>query len=1231
MKTSRRVLIAVLTCAFTFPTLRAAGDRIQAPIDPSRVARLSRHVHPRANASNDRGAMPAGTELRDMALLIKPGPGLEQLLASQRDPQSTDFRRWLTPEEFGIRFGLSSPDLEGVTEWLRSQGLRPGPAARGRHWLSFSGTAERVGRAFRTQMRRYESDGEMHYANATDPSIPEALAGIVEMVDGLNDFAPKPMSIVRPQQNVGGSHYLAPEDFATIYNLKPLFDAGIDGTGQSVVVIGQTSIELPDIRLFRSQFGLPASDPQLVLFGTDPGARANDQVEAALDVEWAGATAPGAKVIYAYAGTVTTALLNAVDQNLGPVITMSYGGCEQAFPLMWRYVVQQANAQGITVLVASGDAGGASCDFTAVTPQASKGATVTWPAGIPEITAVGGTQFDEGAGAYWAAANSAKGGSALSYIPEIVWNESAARNALWATGGGASGWYAKPSWQFGPGVPDDNARDVPDISFSASVQHVAYTVIAQGRTLRVGGTSASSPAFAGALAVLNHYLMSRGVIGKPGLGNINPMLYRLAQAAPEAFHDVTGGDNKVPCAQGTPRCLNGLVGFDAGQGYDQATGLGSADLHKLITSWSTATATKVTVTASNDSPALNDILQLTATVQPAGSGTPTGSVTFATAFGLIGSAPLVDSGGVSTATVSAKAIQIAGTTGLVAATYSGDRVFDSASGATAINVAMPAGGSAVIPVITPNPVHQIGTTWLYTIQLVEKNGVATRLTGFTVNGVVNSVSTFFGSGQIPAKGTITASLSGSLTTFPVDRVFVFTGEDAGGTQWQREITVPFLGPAGAQVRPGITLTATPGTVQQDAAANVACQWRHQLTVTETGGYFVQLTSLSAAPDDLSSRIAQLFGTVRLAPYGSLSATVCWDVLSPSRTFQIAGTPESGATVTASATVSFRQAAAAPAGASTDLPWPVMYLSPPAVENRTFRLALDGGRPQWSARILPPNRTSDWLSVTPVSGTGTTLVTIQADSAGLSPGAYFATVALQATDALPQYLTIPVTLVVGADSSISIGGISNNFSGTVAFAPGMLASVYGSGLSPSTQFASRLPLPLTMQGVSATVNGIAAPLYHVLPQQIDLQIPYEAGIGPAVLAVNNNGKVAAFPIQIAANAPGLSAPGGTLNVSGKPGETLVIWATGEGDVTPTIATGATPASGTAISRLPQPRQPVNVTVGGAPAQIAFAGIPAGVAGVMQINFIVPEVAAGPQPLVLTVGGVPSQAVTLNVRE
>jgi uncharacterized protein (TIGR03437 family) len=199
---------------------------------------------------------------------------------------------------------------------------------------------------------------------------------------------------------------------------------------------------------------------------------------------------------------------------------------------------------------------------------------------------------------------------------------------------------------------------------------------------------------------------------------------------------------------------------------------------------------------------------------------------------------------------------------------------------------------------------------------------------------------------------------------------------------------------------------------------------------------------------------------------------------------------------------------------------------------------------------------------------------------------------------------------------------------------MIMSVFGTQLAPSTQAASSIPLPLTMAGVSATVNGIAAPLYYVSPGQLNVQVPYETGAGAAVLGVNNNGQIAAYTFQVTPSAPGILVAGGNLvpYSTGKRGQTLLLFVTGEGDVTPLLSTGTTPSSTTALAQLPKPILPVTVTVGGVQAALAFVGIPSGLAGTTQINFTIPAGAPlGDQPVVVTVGGVVSQSANLTVTQ
>jgi len=280
---------------------------------------------------------------------------------------------------------------------------------------------------------------------------------------------------------------------------------------------------------------------------------------------------------------------------------MSYGNCE-GYDLVdlpsYRQLVQQANAEGITWLAASGDQGASDCD--AGMTVAEGGLAVDEPGSIPEVTSMGGTSVSN-AGSYWNTGNSSTSSSAKGYIPEIVWNESAFAGEILATGGGASSYFPQPAWQTNGGVPADGWRHVPDISFNASVYVVPYYVYCaacsdlQGAGY-VGGTSAATPTMAGVVALLNQYLNVKG------LGNINPTIYNLYQTTPTAFHNNISGNNNVACAYGSPGCDNGQEGYTAssGQGYNSAVGLGSVDVTKLIQSWSSAAPSGPVVVASLD-------------------------------------------------------------------------------------------------------------------------------------------------------------------------------------------------------------------------------------------------------------------------------------------------------------------------------------------------------------------------------------------------------------------------------------------------------------------------------------------------------------------------------------------------------------------------------------------------------------------------------------------------------
>jgi subtilase family serine protease len=379
--------------------------------------------------------------------------------------------------------------------------------------------------------------------------------------------------------------------------------------------MGQTDIQLQDIRTFRQLSGLPASDPQIVLVqgSKDPGIVNGDLGEADLDIEWSGAVAPKATVVYVNSNNgALDSLQYAVAHNVAPVMSISYGDCEPnqtaADINTVAALAQQANAQGITIVAPSGDGGAADCDSDfSGRLRARLGLSVDFPGSIPYITSVGGTQFQEVGNAwstdqlfstffrkpqpsYWSSTDNPSNGSALSYIPEVAWNTTLLDSQLSATGGGRSTVFGKPAWQTVSGVPNDNARDVPDLALSGSGDHDGYLICSGGSCVSgfrfsdgslniAGGTSVTTPVFAGIVVLVNQMMNSRQ-------GNVNPALYQLYGIAPDAFHDITQGGNEVPCIAGSPDCQSsGFLGYSAAPGYDLATGLGSIDAFKLLTAW----------------------------------------------------------------------------------------------------------------------------------------------------------------------------------------------------------------------------------------------------------------------------------------------------------------------------------------------------------------------------------------------------------------------------------------------------------------------------------------------------------------------------------------------------------------------------------------------------------------------------------------------------------------------
>jgi len=1038
---------AILAClAIATPAL-AQQDRITGTIDSRRAVVLNTTVQPLAIAQKgDEGAVDPSLKLPWITMMFQRTPAqqaaLTKLLAQQQDPSSANYHKWLSSQEYADQFGLSRNDYARIAAWLESQGFKVEYRANDRDFVAFSGTAAQVKASFQTEIHRYTIRGEPHYMNATSPSIPQALSGIVLSIQGLNDLRLKPALAhgkpisSRPRQNDNdGSNSLAPDDLAVIYDIAPLYNNSIFGSGQKIVVVGQSNIRLSDISTYRTYYGLSPTDPQVVnCCNGNPGETEDgNETEADLDLELVAAVARSASVTFVYSFGADAAALYAIDQNLAPVITESFGDCEQiasardsGAPSTYEAEAQTGNAKGITWLAATGDSGAAGCDASG-SASASNGLGVWFPASVPEVTAVGGSEFNEGGGTYWGS-EGPHHGSALGYIPEMAWNDSITNGGLAGGGGGVSTFFTKPSWQSAL-TPNDGSRDTPDLALAASADHDGYSIYTfdtntkQRSWFFYGGTSAATPVTASIVVLLNQYLAGNS---QGTAGNINPTLYSLYQSMPSAFHDITVGSNIVPCTIGTTGCSTGSLGYSAGPGFDLATGLGSVDAYQLVTSWgggNTQRSTTTNVMANPTTILTSGSTQVTATVAPAsGSGMPTGSVSFSVGGNVLGTQAL--SGGTAAVTVYATQLNTGSNT--ITGTYTGDSSFSGSSGTVHVTVNTQTTNSVVVPSVTPDPVYEQkadaqGYSWFYTVRLNEAAGVSTKLTDFTFNGTsyASDIVSFFGSNTLSANGSLSASLRAKGLTPPTTVTFGFTGKDvASGHMWTQQIQVPFYG---MQISASVLFTAVPNVVRENMNGTTCPtepEWFENLGLQEENGHSVTLTKFVAGSttftQDTQTKISDFFGSTSLPAYGSLLAGICWSGFSPpfpvTENYEIDGTDDLGNPITATTSVQFEGPPQAGSTLSVGTN-PINLSVSDASQTASTTLGVDVSPGEaWTISVFPSNQTTTWLTAYPLSGTGPATVNISAQDSTLT-GTDTATLAVQAVDALPQFINVPVNFAL----------------------------------------------------------------------------------------------------------------------------------------------------------------------------------------------------------------------------
>jgi uncharacterized membrane protein/biotin operon repressor len=1081
-------------------------DRLLTAIDAQDRVALPGHRHPLARAEFETGAAPSDYLMERMMLVLRPDEVQEQalqaLLHAQHDAASPAHHQWLTAEAYAEKFGISEHDVAVVATWLRSQGMTVDEVSSGGRLLQFTGTAAHVEAAFHTPMRAYLVDGEVHHANASDPEIPRALASVVSGVVSLHDFQSKPSSVVKGQSGSENTWYyngiqqsaLVPQDLVKIYNVAPLYTASLDGAGQNIAVVGRSNIDVANVRTFRTTYGLPANDPQVIVNGKDPGILCGgDEAESYLDVEWAGALAKKATVKFVVSASTSAsdgiylAAQYAVNHNVAPILSLSYGLCEKGVGtsgnLMLNSLWQQAATQGMSVFVASMDSGAAGCDQMNAA-VATGGLAINGLGSTPFNTSVGGTQFDDATNRtpYWSATNDpTTQASALGYIPEMVWNESA--SGLFASGGGVSTIYAKPVWQFGLGVLADGKRSIPDVAMPAAIQD-AYRIYGDNQFMGVGGTSAATPVFASIMAL---------VLQKVGQqqGLVNPVLYALAynqdySGGAAVFHDIVKGTNTVP----------GVTGYNAGPGYDMATGLGSVDATQLVNHWSEGTSLpnfQIAGAASSASvlPGASTTATFTVKLNNGFNSAVSFSVTGVPAGVTAGFAPAsLTSSGTITLTLTAASSATPGTYALTITGTSGSTSHSAALALTVINA--PTLALTFAPATLDVAAGASGTTTVTTT----RNSAFSAAVSLAITGLPQGVTAKLSPTSITAPGAgssvITATVSATMAggTYPVTvtatgggttkavllainvlpapsfsltlsptAISVVAGNSGSTTAttirtttFNSAVTLKVTGmPAG--ITPSTGLISAPGsgisTLGVTVGSSVAAG-SYALTVTATGGGVTKTAPLALTvlpPPGFTLTLSPTSVSVSPGGSGTITAkTLGTDNFNSAVTLKVTGMP-------AGITVSSGLVSAPGSGSSTVA---VTAGSSVAAGSCTLTVTATGGGVTKTATlaltVLPPP--SFALTVTPAS------VSVAPGSAGTF------TAKITGTSNFSSAVTVSAT-GLPAGVTVSSGQIGASGSGSSSLSVAVASSVAGGSY------------PLT---VTATGGGVTktAPLTLLVP-------------------------------------------------------------------------------------------------------------------------------------------------------
>jgi hypothetical protein len=1084
-----------------------------------------------------------------MLLLLQPSAAqssaLDAELQNQQTPGNCEYHHWLTAPQFAAAYANSAADANAVAAWLSSQGFQVAPLPASRGWIEFSGTAAQVEQAFHAPVHAYVTAGERRLALAGDLSVPAALVPVIHGLVSLDGALAAPAitatqsisaspAAMAAETSMSRAEALTPQLAAQALDLPSAQSSGARGDGESIAIAARSNIQPQDLAAFRSTFGLPANPVVITSAGADPGLTA-DQAAAELAASWAGAAAPGARIVVAPAAStaatdgIDLSMAAIVDRALAHTVVIGYSSCEAALSdahqAWYAALYRQAAAEGISAIVAAGDSGAAACHAAGSSAAVTSGLAVNALASTPWNTAVGAAAFSPAGDATLAA-----------------WSPLDAAEPAYAGGGGFSSTYAIPAWQ--PAFsPTQTGRALPDVALPAALDSAMSRGLAfcfsgsssaSGCNLvRSGGSGAAAAIFGGISALLAQQNGPQG--------NLAPRLYAVSSSS-GVFDDVQQGSARLACAAGSPDCdASGLIGYAAGKGFDLATGLGSPDARNLLSVWArpdvgtTASIATLAVSPVQANAAYNPqaTITFTATVTPgAGGATPTGTIDFfdqALSANLNSVPYALDSTGAASITLTGAMPQGGNS---IIARYSGDTTYGAQSSqALTVNI-QPSTTTTTVSPATNSPTTGTAFNVTATVAIGTPPAGTASPTGkiqLTLDGAnYASASASTSGGVTSATFSVTVSSGGSHNLQAI-----YAGDANYATSTSQPVTVN-AGTNNASVALAVAPTQPSATYNPSATLTFTATVSSQsggATPTGTVNFFDQATgaNLNAAPVALTNGIATLTITGGLPQNGnSIFARYLGDTTYAAQSSQALTVniqPSSTTTTVKPST------ATPPAGTAFPVTVTIAIGTPPAgtaAPTGMVNLTLDGA-PYASANVTTTaGVTSASFNVTVTGGGGHNLQAIYAGDANYATSTSATVTVTVGKGATVTTLTANLTVLTpGAQETFTAtiaasnpaAGATNTFTGSATFFDG------------ATQLGTA-----TVNGNTATLSNVtlSSATTHVITAVYSGDDTWGGSTSNAITL-----KVVLFPVNV------------TLTVTpatAAPGQVVTLTAT----VTPTVA-------------------------------------------------------------------------------